>query len=288
MISLALARVHRYLFHSFIPLFLLMSLCTSGQFLVTTDFQDTVYQHKIEAFEKEFSRNYDEVTYKKLPEFLRTYLYQLHDEDLHGAKQLFNASDAGFSPREKRYYIRRSGNDYKLNYTHKGTARHYHSIVFKTNGKEIMNVYNWVISMQMKVVEFSNWHLYRDTLLTILDEFSENNIRINSYKGLPHFIRSFLDHVNEEKFRISKRFYNAGCGGGVKRKLSYILRSGDNYILSYDHGGLGHHFHSVFFKTNGKEITKIYNVTNSTHRELSDLIELIELGWYYVQDFDEF
>ena len=145
----------------------------------------------VDTIQKEFS-NSNLVSYKRLPVFLKNYLDQLHKENFTGIKRLFNASSAGLDSGRK-LYIWQAANNYMLNFGHKGKARHFHSIILRTDGKAIVNVYNLVTSMRAKVTEYSNFQIYQDTIQPIVQEFSENNIKVRSYKKLPQFIRSFLD-----------------------------------------------------------------------------------------------
>ena len=129
--------------------------------------------------------------------------------------------------------------------------------------------------------------LYQSTLKVIVKEFSENSVQLTSYKRLPKFIRNYLDGRQEKKFRISKVQFNAtDVGLGVRRKLYYIEKKGDKYILSYEHGGRGNHFHSIIFETNGKEIIHVYNLTTVRHKHVNNLLELIEKRIYNVYDVE--
>ena len=127
--------------------------------------------------------------------------------------------------------------------------------------------------------------LKKNTILPIVKEFAINSIRINSYKKLPDFIKNYLNEVKHKKFKISKTWFNSSDAGfGPERKLYYILKSGEDYILGYEHGGRGLHFHSIIFKTNGKEIINVYNLVVTTkHKNATELVEFIEEGWYYIQ-----
>ena len=136
---------------------------------------------------------------------------------------------------------------------------------------------------------YSQDSLKKDILLPIVKEFSINNSKIDSYEKLPEFIRNYLEHQRFEfKFSKGRRFNGTDMGTGPKRKLFYILKSTDNYILSYAHGGRGRHFHSVIFMTNGKEITDVYNIDNYDHKKITELLKKIENGWYSIQGNDEF
>lgn len=134
---------------------------------------------------------------------------------------------------------------------------------------------------------FSQDSLCQSTLKVIVKDFSEGGSRYTSYKRLPKFIRKYLNGRRESGFKISRIFYNAtDAGWGFHRKLYYVEKKGDNYILSYAHGGVGEHFHSIIFETNGKEIMHVYNLTTSRHKQLNDLMELIEKRQYNVYDIE--
>lgn len=77
-------------------------------------------------------------------------------------------------------------------------------------------------------------------------------------------------------------------GAGPRRKLFYIVKNADNYIMSYAHGGNGRHFHSAIFMTNGKEVENVYNVTSYDHKTINELLVIIEKGWYDIQTNNEF
>jgi hypothetical protein len=134
---------------------------------------------------------------------------------------------------------------------------------------------------------FSQDSLYQSTLKVLVKDFSEGGSRYTSYKKLPKFIRKYLDGRQESRFKISKILFNStDAGWGFPRKLYYVEKKGDNYILSYEHGGLGNHFHSIIFETNGKEVIHVYNLTTLRHRQLNNLIELIEKRMYNVYDLE--
>jgi hypothetical protein len=131
--------------------------------------------------------------------------------------------------------------------------------------------------------------LYKSTILPIVKEFSINNSKIDSYEDLPEFIRNYLAQIPRGNFEFTKgRFNGTDIGTGPKRKLFYILKCMDNYILSYAHGGRGRHFHSVIFMTNGKEIENVYNIGGYDHKEITELVKIIENGWYILKTDSEF
>ncbi|OQP45129.1 hypothetical protein A4H97_32845 [Niastella yeongjuensis] len=238
----------------------------------------------IEAIEKDF-HNSEHISYNKLPGFIKSYV-ALREGSSGVANKLFNASNAGHNA----IYIRRSGTNYNLTYSHREKSHHYHSIILMTDGKAIINANHLVVSRRATVNEFSNFQIYRDTVLPIVEAFSESGIRIRSYKTLPRFVRTYLNQKNDSKFTISKTFFSVGDAGPFlwpHRKLGYIYKYGDYYLLSYKHGGIGLHFHSIIFKTDGKKVMNMYNLTISPHSTIADLIRYIEDGWFHVQDFDE-
>jgi hypothetical protein len=131
--------------------------------------------------------------------------------------------------------------------------------------------------------------LKKDILLPIVKEFVINNSKVDSYKDLPEFIRNYLAQIPRFDSRFAKgRFNGTDVGSGPKRKLFYILKSSENYILSYAHGGRGRHFHSVIFMTNGKEIENVYNISSYDHKQITELVKIIENRWYIIQTNDEF
>jgi hypothetical protein len=131
--------------------------------------------------------------------------------------------------------------------------------------------------------------LKKEIILPIVKEFSLNNTKVDSYEELPECIKNYLAQIPRVNFKFSKgRFNGTDIGTGPKRKLFYILRSADNYIMSYAHGGIGRHFHSAIFMTNGKEIENVYNVASYDHKKITELVSIIENGWYVIQTNDEF
>jgi hypothetical protein len=153
----------------------------------------------------------------------------------------------------------------------------------------------YVVLVFIILIEAKNGHsqdsLKKNIILPIVREFSANNIRFKYYKQLPDFIRNYLDQMTRtKKFEITKAAQNdTYLAPGSKRTLRYALKSKDIYLLGYDHGGVGHHFHSIIFVTNGKEITTIYNlIVANTHQRVDVLTEHIEKGWYYIQEMKEY
>jgi hypothetical protein len=136
---------------------------------------------------------------------------------------------------------------------------------------------------------YSQDSLKKEIILPIVKEFSVTNTKIDSFEDLPEFIRNYLAQIPRVNFKFTKgRFNGSDIGSGPKRKLFYILKSSDNYILSYAHGGRGRHFHSVIFMTNGNEIKEVYNIDNWDHKQITELVKTIENRWYSIQTNDEF
>jgi hypothetical protein len=103
--------------------------------------------------------------------------------------------------------------------------------------------------------------LVRSKVMTITRAFSENGEVVTSYGKLPQFIRHYLYQKRGERFRIAKkRFNGTDIGAGPRRRLAFITKLNDDYILSYEHGGRGYHCHSIIFETNGKEVIGFYNL----------------------------
>jgi hypothetical protein len=137
-------------------------------------------------------------------------------------------------------------------------------------------------------MSFSQDTLDRNTVPSMVQEVSKNNFSINSYKSLPKFIRNYLCQVNRKKFKISGKNFNATDFGDSRffRKLSYIVGSRYYYILSYEHGGRGYHNHSIIFKTSEKKVITAYNLITPEHKNVSELITIVENGNYMVQTDD--
>jgi hypothetical protein len=131
--------------------------------------------------------------------------------------------------------------------------------------------------------------LKKEIILPIVKEFSENNTKVNSYEELPECIKNYLAQIPKVNFKFSKgRFNGTDVGSGPKRKLFYIVKNADNYIMSYAHGGNGRHSHSAIFMTNGKEIENVYNVICDDHKTVTELLGIIEKEWYAIRPNDEF
>ena len=148
-----------------------------------------------------------------------------------------------------------------------------------------------VICMLLVVAgrSYSQDSLTQQKIHAIATDFSNNGVQVGSYNKLPKFIRSYLDRTIQSKFSISKKKFNAtDAGGGPKRKLAYVVKLENDYLLGYEHGGLGYHFHSLIFQTNGKEVTGLFPLaTVMKLSTISELIKIIEAGNYrfYRNDF---
>jgi hypothetical protein len=125
---------------------------------------------------------------------------------------------------------------------------------------------------------YSQDSLKKNIILPMVKEFFVNNHKVTFYKTLPKCLRHYLDQKNGRKIRISKRRFNAtDIGSGPRRRLSFIVKWKDDYIISYEHGGRGYHCHSIIFETNGKEITGFYNVTFfDKQNNVTEFMEMLE------------
>jgi hypothetical protein len=229
--------------------------------------QDSINQPSLKSFMKQFSVNSVRVnSYKQLPDFIRNYFDQVNTG--------------------KPYYISRSENDYLIIYEHVESGSHFHANVLKTNSKEILDVYNFIISEHRKEQDI----LVLSKIQAIAREFAENSFPIDSYEKLPECILNYLNQKGGGKFSLSRHRFNAtDAGSGPKRKLTYIAQLGDDYILAYEHGGIGYHFHSVIFETNGKEVVSVYSLVGGIkHDSITELIKQIEVGNIWIQTSDEF
>jgi hypothetical protein len=69
------------------------------------------------------------------------------------------------------------------------------------------------------------------------------------------------------------------------KKLSFVAVLNNNYILSYDHRGEAHHFHSIIFETNGSKVTKAYNIiTFDNVKNVTELMEIVKSKRYWLRD----
>src|SRR5882672_584325 len=106
---------------------------------------------------------------------------------------------------------------------------------------------------------------YRPTIDTsfVTKVLKDSFIVKHSYKSLPTAIQEYLTETYKKKFVIKNKKFNASDvdkGGSTPRKLSYVGISKDVYILSYDHGGKGHHHHSIIFVVDVDKIVAVYNL----------------------------
>lgn len=145
------------------------------------------------------------------------------------------------------------------------------------------------ILLMMAGRSYSQDSLVHGKIQTIAVNFARSGQALTSYKMLPRFIKDYLDGASHEKFRMSKKRFNASdAGGGPKRKFAYAVKLADDYILGYEHGGKGYHFHSLVFETNGKEVINLYPLATAVKLStITELIKVIEAGNYrlYRNDF---
>jgi glutamyl/glutaminyl-tRNA synthetase len=120
----------------------------------------------------------------------------------------------------------------------------------------------------------------------LIDSFSIKD----SYKSLPKFIQEYLTKVNKRKFVIRKKRFNTSdinVKESTSRKLSYVGVSKNFYILSYDHGGKGHHHHSIIFSINAHKVNHVYNLITPIHKTTVELKPYLENRLYSFQTLDE-
>ena len=96
----------------------------------------------------------------------------------------------------------------------------------------------------------SNSYCQKDTILygkvqAIVKEFFKNNRWFTSFSSLPQFVINYIEQYNGREFKMPNKY----------KRLSFVAVLNNDYILSYDHRGEAHHFHSIIFETNGSEVT---------------------------------
>jgi hypothetical protein len=107
----------------------------------------------------------------------------------------------------------------------------------------------------------------------IARSFSENSRRFTSFSSLPQFVVSYIEQYNGRAFKMSKY-----------KKLSFVAALNNDYILSYDHRGEAHHFHSIIFETNGSEVANAYNIiTFDNVKNVTELMEIVESKRYWLR-----
>lgn len=217
--------------------------------------QDTVAQSSFLAIMKEFTINSVQVkSYEQLPVFI----------------------NSRFSHFRKPIYISRSTNNYVVSYGHAGAGSHFHVKAFRTDGKEILNEYDFIVDEHRK-----NWDSgVLSKVQAIVRDFAENSVPVKSYAQLPACIIQYLNQKYNGTFRLSTHRFNASdAGGGPKRRLTYIARLDNSYILSYEHGGIGYHCHSIIFETDGKDVTNVIKLFSGVkHTSVTELVTFIEIG----------
>lgn len=103
----------------------------------------------------------------------------------------------------------------------------------------------------------------------------------NKKKYIPGFIKKNLKCWNKGEFRIANpnKPYNAGDAvikNWPRRRLNYLGLNASYIIVSYDHGGYGHHQHILIFNLVNKNIKEVYNL----HGNVSSAEELIGVLTY--------
>lgn len=120
---------------------------------------------------------------------------------------------------------------------------------------------------------YSQDSLTHDKIKAIVREFSENSRQFTSFNSLPQFVVSYIEQYNGREFKMSKY-----------KRLSFVAVLNNNYILSYDHRGEAHHFHSIIFETNGSEVIKTYNlITFDNVKNVTELMEIVKTKQYWLR-----
>jgi hypothetical protein len=219
--------------------------------------QESYFESIIAPVMKQFAKNSTQIdSCEQLPSFIRNPFDQSHKDE-------FAAT-----------YIAVSGNDYMIVCDHGEYAGHFHTTVFKTNGKKIKNSYDFILPVNMYLPD----NVTRSKIQGIISGFVQNSQRFTSFKMLPQYIVNYIEERNGQKFNISG-------GSGPRRKLIFIAKLNDNYILSYDHGGYAHHPHAIVFETNGKEVTNVYNIiTFEPMKNVTELMNIVGVRWYWLRN----
>lgn len=118
--------------------------------------QDSLYRIKIQSVIKYFyTDSFDIKGYNKLPKYLRQFM----DDKVDGIFRLsrrFKATDIGAAKfSRKLMYVAGSKEAYILGYEHGGRGYHCHAILFNTNGREVINMYN-LITKKHQLSELSD------------------------------------------------------------------------------------------------------------------------------------
>lgn len=111
-----------------------------------------------------------------------------------------------------------------------------------------------------------------------------------AYKYVPRHIKSYLKSVNKGKFKITKRSYNTTdvitSSKLPMRRLLYVGKLKNHYILSYEHGGRGKHQHTLIIDAESMNV-KILNLITPFHNNLNSLITIINDKSYITQTTTE-
>jgi hypothetical protein len=148
-----------------------------------------------------------------------------------------------------------------------------------------------IVFISMLFVVTSNSYSQEDSIVNtkiqaIVKGFSTNSARFTSMDSVPRFVINYIEKRNGAKFSISNRKFNAtDNGSGPRRKLSFIAKLKDDYILSYQHGGMGYHCHSIIFETNGSEVINVYNIiTYDNVKKVAELMDIVESKRYWLRE----
>ena len=120
-----------------------------------------------------------------------------------------------------------------------------------------------------------------------------NFVTKNRRRFIPKFIKRALKCWTSKKFRIANpdKSYNSGdvhvfLDNSPSRKINYVGLNNEYLILSYEHGGKGHHSHILIFKYFKKNIAKVYSIMQSakskeeavSYLQLIKKLDNIEIG----------
>jgi hypothetical protein len=102
----------------------------------------------------------------------------------------------------------------------------------------------------------------------------------NKKKYIPRFIKKNLKCWENRKFRIANpgKLYNDTdyiVRNLPRRRMNYLGLNKSYIVLSYDHGGRGHHQHILIFKVSNKNIKEVYNL-NSNINSAEELVILLK------------
>jgi len=114
-------------------------------------------------------------------------------------------------------------------------------------------------------------------------------------KYIPGFIKKNLKCWKKRKFRIANpgKPYNDTdyiVRDLPRRRMNYLGLDNSYVILSYDHGGLGHHQHILIFRIEKKEIKEFYSLYGNanSNEELVILLNYLKDKKEVLNNSDEF